>query len=286
MGKHHLRHLAELCLATVFISTSGALGRYIDIPTPVIIWARSILALVALFIYCRLRGIELKIDSRRDTIGFILGGLFLGAHWITYFYALKLSNVALGMLSLHTFPVMIVLLEPLFMKSKLDYVHILLGALVLLGIYILSPDLDLANTNVQGILVGLFSALCYAIRILILKTYAQKYDGTMLMLHQLVVISIVLLPTAFLMDTSGFKSQWPYVLLLAILTTAIGHTMFVRSLKYFKASTAGIITSALPIYGIIIAFFFLGEIPSWNTYIGGILIVSTVVIESIRSKKR
>ncbi|NNK87092.1 MAG: DMT family transporter, partial [Flavobacteriaceae bacterium] len=129
-------------------------------------------------------------------------------------------------------------------------------------------------------------ALCYAIRILILKTYAQKYDGTMLMLHQLVVISIVLLPTAFMMDTSGFKSQWPYVLMLAFLTTALGHTMFVRSLKYFKASTAGIITSALPIYGIIIAFFFLGEIPSLNTYIGGLLIVSTVIIESIRSKKR
>ena len=285
MGKYHLRHLAELSLATVFISTSGALGRYIDMPTPVIIWARSILALVLLYLFCRVRGISLKIDGRRDTLGFILGGIFLGAHWITYFYALKLSNVALGMLSLHTFPVIIVLLEPLFMKTKLDYVHVLLGLMVLLGIYILSPDLDLDNTKVQGIIVGLFSALCYAIRILILKTYAQKYDGTMLMLHQLVVISVLLLPVVFLMDTSGFETQWPYVLLLAILTTAIGHTMFVRSLKYFKASTAGIITSALPIYGIIIAFFFLGEIPSLNTYIGGALIVSTVIIESLRSRK-
>ena len=219
-------------------------------------------------------------------MGFLIGGLFLGAHWITYFWALKLSNVALGMLSLHTFPVMIVLLEPLFMKMKRDYVHIVLGIMVLAGIYILAPDFNIENSDLQGILVGLFSALCYALRILILKTYVSRYDGTMLMMHQLVILTIVLSPVLLFMETSGFRTQWPYVLLLAFLTTALGHTMFVRSLKHFSASTAGIITSALPVYGIIIAFIFLGEIPSLNTYIGGLLIVSTVVIESLRSKSK
>lgn len=284
MRNQHYFHLLELTLATILISTSGALGRYIDMPTPVIIWLRSALALVVLYFFCRYKKINLGIRSRKDASGFLIGGLFLGAHWITYFYALKLSNVALGMLSLHTFPVMIVLLEPLFMKTKLDYVHVMLGFIVLIGIYILSPDFDFENSNVQGILIGLISALCYALRILILKRYIARYDGTMLMLYQLVVLSIVLVPVMFMMDTSGFKSQLPYILLLAILTTATGHTLFVRSLKHFSASTAAIITCALPIYGIIIAFFFLGEIPEWNTYVGGLLIVSTVVIEGVRSR--
>ena len=44
----------------------------------------------------------------------------MGGHWITYFYALKFSNVAIGMLSLYTFPVMTALLEPFFIKVKLD----------------------------------------------------------------------------------------------------------------------------------------------------------------------
>lgn len=286
MGKSHYRHLIELCLATLFISTSGALGRYIDMPTPLIIWARSILALIALYAFCRYRKIDLRITSTRDRWGFIVGGLFLGAHWITYFWALKLSNVALGMLSLHTFPVMIVLLEPFFMKMKRDHVHLILGMMVLIGIYILAPGFDFENSDLQGILVGLFSALCYALRILILKTYIARYDGTMLMVHQLIVLSIVLSPTLVLTDTSGFATQWPYILLLSFLTTALGHTMFVRSLRHFSASTAGIITSALPVYGIIIAFFFLGEVPTLRTYIGGILIVSTVIIESLRSKSK
>jgi drug/metabolite transporter (DMT)-like permease len=76
------------------------------------------------------------------------------------------------------------------------------------------------------------------------------------------------------------------VIVLALVTTAIGHTMFVHSLKYFKVSTASIIGSTQPVFGIIIAFIFLNEVPTWNTFIGGSLIISTVVIESIRSKRK
>ena len=89
-----------------------------------------------------------------------------------------------------------------------------------------------------------------------------------------------------ILDTENIKTQYPYVLLLALLTTAIGHTLFINSLKYFKASTASIIGSSQPIFGIIIAYFFLNEIPTIHTFVGGALILSTVVIESIRSKNK
>ena len=88
------------------------------------------------------------------------------------------------------------------------------------------------------------------------------------------------------MDLSGFSSQFPFLLLLALLTTAIGHSLMVHSLKFFTASAATIISSVQPIFGIVLAFLFLGETPNLNTYIGGALILSTVVIESIRSKQQ
>jgi len=274
-----------LNLATLFISTSGALGKFIEMPTPVIIWWRSSLALLFLFAYCKLKKIDLKINSRKDLWTFILSALFMGGHWITYFYALKFSNVAIGMLSLYTFPVITALLEPFFIKIKLDPIHIFLGFIVLVGIYILAPEFNIESSHVQGILLGLLSALCYSLRILILKQHVINYNGSMLMMYQLLILTIVLAPFLYLMDTSGISTQFPYVLLLAIVTTAIGHTMFVHSLKHFSSSTASIMTSALPVYGIIIAYFFLDEIPSKNVFIGGLLIISTVLIEGIRSRK-
>ena len=286
MKNDHLVRLLELSLATLFISTSGALGKFIAMPTPVIIWWRCALALVFLFVFSKIVRIRLAPKSKKDLPTIIISALFLGAHWITYFYSLKLSNVAIGMLSLYTFPVITALLEPFFTKVKLEISHVFLGLLILVGIYILSPELNLENSQVKGLLLGILSAICYALRILILKKHAKNYHGTTLMIYQLIVLTIVLAPFMFLMDTSGIETQYPYVILLALLTTAIGHSLFVHSLKYFSASSASIISSFLPIYGIIIAYFFLGEVPKLNTVIGGSLIMLTVIIESVLSKKR
>ena len=280
----HVTHLFWLTLATLCISTSGALGKFIDMPTAVVIWWRSGLAALLLLVFCLYKGISLKINNGKDRWSFLLGSLFMGAHWITYFYALKLSNVAISMLSLFTFPIIIALLEPLFTKVKFDFIHLLLGAIVLLGIYILAPEFNLENNQLKGILFGLLSAVCYAIRVLILKGQVGRYNGTMLMLYQMVIICILLVPVTFFMDMSTITTQYPYVILLALVTTAVGHTLFVNSLKYFKASTASIIGSIQPIFGILIAFFFLNERPTIHTFVGGSLILATVVIESIRSK--
>jgi len=157
--------------------------------------------------------------------------------------------------------------------------------MVLFGVSILTPEFTLESSDVKGILFGLFSAICYSIRMLILKKHVQHYHGSMLMLYQTTIITIVLFPVLFFMDSTGFESQYPYLLLLALLTTAIGHSLMVHSLKFFSASTATIISSIQPIFGILIAFLLIDEIPKTKTIWGGLIIILTVVIETIRSKK-
>ncbi|WP_166966959.1 DMT family transporter [Yeosuana marina] len=286
MKNQHTNHLIELLIGTLFISTSGVLGKFIDLPTPVIIWFRSALGALFLYIFCRYRKFNIKINSPKDISTILLSSVLLGVHWITYFYALKLSNVALGMLSLFTFPVITALLEPLFIKTKLNVIHIVLGIIVLIGIYILAPDFNFESSQVKGILLGIFSAFCYALRNLFLKQHVGQYSGTTLMMYQISVLAVLLLPVMFTMDVSNITTQFPYVILLALITTAIGHSMFIHSLKYFSVSTASIINSLQPVLGIVMAFFFLNEIPTWNTFFGGSLILVTVIIESIRSRKR
>ena len=285
MDNNHIKNLSGLIVATFLISTSGVLGKYIAMPSEIIIWFRSFFAMIFLFIFCKLKKIDLRITHKKIQTPLVISSIFMAAHWITYFYALKLSNVALGMLSLYTFPVITALLEPVFLKTKLKTTHIYLGIIILLGLSIMAPDFNIENSNVRGILFGLFSALCYSIRILILKKIVKNHHGSMLMFYQTFVITILLVPVLFLMDVSGFQSQFPYLLILAIVTTAIGHSLMVHSLKFFSASTATLISSIQPVFGILIAFIFVHEIPSLNTIWGGLLILSTVGIETIRSKK-
>lgn len=286
MKSNHKLHVFQLLLATFFISTSGVLGRYIAMPTEVIIWFRSFLGMLVLFAFCRFKKLPIKVQQASDYKPFFIAGVFMALHWITYFYALKVSNVAIGLLSLYTFPVIIALLEPFFLKVKFEPIYIVFGCLVLLGLYILVPEFSLGSSSVQGVFYGVFSALCYAIRILILKKYVHRYNGSVLMLYQTIIISVLLLPMLFIKGVDNLESQLPYLLLLGVLTTAIGHSLMTHSLQFFSASTASIISSMQPIFGIILAIIFLNEIPTKNTYLGGALILVTVIIESIRSKKK
>ncbi len=283
-NNHHLLNILELNLAMLLISTSGALGRYIEMPVPVIIGFRALFAGLLLYAFCMWKGISFKTSSKdRPTI--ILSGILMGLHWITYFYALKLSNVAIGMLSIFTYPVITALLEPIVLKTKFQKVHLLLALLVLIGIYFLVPDLDFSNSYTKAVIFGVISALCYSLRNLIMKTKVADYHGSVLMWYQLVVVTICLSPFLVIMDSSGIKDQWLPTLTLALLTTAIGHTLFLASFKRFSITTASIISSIQPVYGIIIGIIFLGEIPAISTVLGGFLILTSVVIESVRVYK-
>ncbi|MGI9549936.1 MAG: DMT family transporter [Aurantibacter sp.] len=278
----HIGHLLEINLAILFISTSGALGRYIDLPVPVTIGVRAILVFLLLALYCRWKKISFKIQSE-DRFLVFLGGVLMGLHWVTYFYALQWSNVAIGMLSLFTYPVITSFLEPLVLRTRFQKVHLLLGALLLCGIYFLVPDFNFNNSYSIAVAIGIFSAICYAIRNLLMKSKVSRYHGSILMCYQSGITGLILMPALIFTDFEVVLYQWKGLVALALLTTAIGHTLFLNSFKHFSITTASILSGVTPVYGIIIGALFLSEIASWPTIFGGILILVTVLIESIRS---
>ncbi len=285
MKNQHFKNVLELSFATFLISTSAVLGKYIQMPTSVIIWWRAALAFIILFAFAKTQKINLTFNSKKDKITLAISAIFLGAHWVTYFHSIKVSNVSIGMLSLFTFPAITSILEPLITKARFDKTHLLLAVLVLIGIYILAPEFNIENSDFKGVLWGILSALLFALRNIMLKSVSQKYDSSVITLYQFLVVAILLSPALYLFGIKEIKTQYPYIIMLALLATAIGHSLFIKGLKNFTATTASIMLSTQPIFGIILAFIFLNEVPSPNTYIGGGLILATVVIESIRSRK-
>lgn len=285
MKNTYLKQIAELNLAMLFISTSGVLGRYISMPPPITIWWRSLFAAVLLGAFCWYKRINFKISTSKDRKTILLSGILFGTHWVTYFYALHLSNVAIALLSIFTYPVITALLEPLFFKAKLNLKHVFLGCVVLVGLYFLMPDLNIENDHTKGVLFGIFSAFVYAIRNILVKKKISQYHGSMLMFYQMIIITFFLSPVLFAFEFNPSANDWSALILLALVTTAIGHTLFIMSFKNFSIGTASIMSSIQPIYGILLGMFFLNEIPSNRTLIGGLLILTTVIIESVQSQK-
>ena len=280
--KKYLQNLIQLNFAVLIISTSGTLGRYIELPVPLIILLRALIGGFFLYIFCKWKKMSFKIKEK-DRMTVFLSGVLMGVHWITYFISLKLSSVAIGMLSVFTYPIITTFLEPLMLKSKFKKSNLLLGLMVLVGIYFLAPEFSLENDQFKAIGFGVFSALCYSIRNIYMKSKSKEYEGSILMVYQLIIVSVLLSPVFFLYNIIGLESSLPAVLILALLTTATGHTLFIYSFRNFNISTASIISGVQPVYGIIFGMIVLGEYPALTTIFGGLLILGTVLIESIRN---
>ena len=284
MKKQYYYYLTLLNLGTLCISTSGPLGRFIPLPPPLIIWFRAFIAFLFLGVYCFCRKEDIKKGFLKNTNTMIFSGTLLTLHWVTYFFALQWSGVAVGMLSLFTFPIITVFLEPFFFKTKLYPIHLLFGVLIFIGIYMLIPAFDFENEQTKGLIMGILSAIAYSLRNLIIKKRIQKINGSLLMFYQMGITIIILLPVFIIYPLENFVSQIPNLLILGLVTTAIGHTLFLNSLSYFSVATASIMNSIQPIFGILIAFFFLNEIPPKESIMGGGIILITVGIDSLRSR--
>lgn len=268
-------------LSILFIGTSGPLGRMIHISPGPIIFFRSLIALILLFFIIWFSKKSFRLADTKKRKFLFLSGVLLAAHWITYFISLQLSTVAIAMLSMFVYPVITVMLEPFYLKKQFRLIQIPVALLALAGIYILMPAFDINNDNTLGILMGLLSAFFYAVRNLLLKKHATTEDGLVVILHQLLVVVILTIPFLFFQQVSftTLKTEWYYLLFLGVVTTAMGHTFFVKSLNHFSVSTVSILSNFTPVVGILLGMAFLNETPSGNILLGGSLILITALLE-------
>lgn len=272
------------------MSSSGTLGRYIGLAPEVTIWARCVIGAIVLFVVLKLLKTTTFLGWGKPFRMVVLTTVLLGGHWVTYFYALKLSNVAVGMLSMFTYPVITAILEPLILGVKYKIGDLALAFIAFLGLFFLVPELSFENQMTIGVALGVFSALMYALRNISIKKNLSDYSGITLMYYQLIILSIAMLPVLFIDGWSANYHQisidWGAMLVLGIITTAMGHTLFVISIKRFSVITVSILSCLSPLFGIVLGYLFLDEVPEGNVLIGGGIIFTTVLIESLKSVKK
>ena len=116
-------------------------------------------------------------------------------------------------------------------------------------------------------------------RNIFMKQKIATVDGSVLMLYQMGVTMVILLPALYYLEPESYIEKLPFILILGVVTTAVGHTLFLNSFKKFSIGTVSIMSGIQPIYGILLGVVFLSEIPSNRSILGGILIILTVLIE-------
>ena len=75
------------------------------------------------------------------------------------------------------------------------------------------------------------------------------------------------------------------LVILGVVFTALGQGLVVASLQQLRAQTASVIFGLEPVYGILLAWLLLGEIPAPRTLVGGVLICGAVLWASVQHGK-
>jgi len=272
----------------VIFGFTGILGKLITVPSDALVWYRMLIASLSLGGFLILKGKSLKM-SKRGLLFTLATGLVIAAHWVTFFEAIKQSNVSITLAALASTSMFTAILEPLFFKRKIQAYEFLLGALVIVGLYFI---FQFETENKVGILIGLVSALFASLFTVINGKLIKQYDSSRISFYELsggvIGLSIYsLLRYQGLPDFSMSQSDWFWIILLAVFATAFAFVVSVEVMKELSPFTVSLSINLEPVYGIILAFFIFGEDEqmSFEFYLGTAFIIGSLFLNSYLKKR-
>ena len=280
--------LLYLHSAVLLFGGTALFSKLIGLPALDITVYRTAVAAIVLFIVLSLQKQKIRLASTKDYGIALLLGIVVGIHWVTYFAGMQMAGVTVGIIAFFTYPVITVFLEPLLTRflgknkvsSKPKQKDILIAFIVMVGIFLLIPEISLGNQVTLGIATGVLSAFFFALRNILHKNYFSHYSGPHTMLYQTLVAFLMLCLFVEVPPMDVTNNDWLLILLVGVIFTAMPHALFASSLRHLSATTAGLIACLQPLYGSVLAFLLLSERVDMWTIIGGLLVISAALFET------
>lgn len=275
-------HLHFIVFIWGFTAVLGALITLEAIP---LVWYRMLLATGIIFVFLKFRKEKLKF-SWRTLGGFAVAGIIIALHWLTFFGAIKASNVSVTLAVLSTGAFFASILEPLIYGRKIIIYEVLFGLVVVVGLYII---FDVEASYTLGIVLALISAFLSALFSVINGKFVLKHKASAISFYELLfgVLGI----TIYLAISGKFDGEffaisahdWIYLIILASACTAYAFIASIHVMKWISPYTVMLTINMEPIYGIILALIVLGDSENMSTqfYYGAVIILLTVVANGI-----
>jgi len=293
MQKDKLLSTLHFHFIVIIFGFTAVLGALISISAIPLVWYRMTLATFGLGLVLWLRKHSFRVSKTIAWVA-IVSGILIAFHWITFFGAVKVSNVSITLSVLSSGAFLTSLLEPLFYKRKIIGYEVLFGLLVIVGlVLVLGTD----ATHLMGFFYAGISTLLAVFFTLINGKYVAKTNPYILSFYELLVgalVVTVLLAAQGTLTASFFEISSQDLFWLAILAFVCTSYAFVVSIVVMRHLTPYSIMLGInmePVYGIALAYVIFGEKETMppSFYIGVMCILAAVLANGVlklRRKKR
>lgn len=282
------RNLLLLHLTVIIWGFTGILGALISISAIYLVWYRVLIAFISLFLYFKFTRQSIKIN-RGSLLKFTLTGGLVGLHWILFFQSIKLSNVSVTLVCMSSLTLFTALLEPLVNKRKIEYLELIIGLFIIIGIYLI---FKFEAKYVIGIILGLLCAFCGSLFTIINSKLIKHSKATIISFYEM--LGAWLWVSLYLFLSQNFtnkmlltNSDLIYLLILGTVCTSAAYVAGVSVMKELSAFRVALITNLEPVYGIVLAllFFKQEEKMSLGFYAGALIVLGAVFLYPIFKSK-
>ncbi len=291
MQENKLKNYALLHFIIFIWGFTAILGALITIDAVPLVWFRMGLAVLIIAIYFLLKKKSFKLD-RKGILKFLFTGIIIALHWIFFFKAIKISNVSVALVTMGTGAFFTALIEPFFFKRKIKSIEIILGLVVVFGLYIIFDNFEVAQYK-TGVIYASIASFLGALFAVLNGLFIKDYEADVISLYQL--LFGVLFVTIYLFYFGSFNAaffqlpqlDWVYLFILSSICTAYAFIASVEVMKYISPYTVMLTINLEPIYAILLALFIFGEKEKMNPefYYGAFVVFFVVLLNGFLKNK-
>ena len=285
MQNDNLKSYLHLHVIVFIWGFTAILGKLISLEALDLVWYRMLFASVIMTFVVLFNKEKMKVPFN-VLVGFIVSGIIIAAHWLTFYQAIKVSNVSITLACLSTGAFFASILEPIFYKRKVIWYELLFGVIVVIGLGII---FNVETKYTTGIYLAVTSAFLSALFSVINGKYAKEYNPNIISLYELssgvFFISIYLFfagsftPAFFALSMNDLI----WLFLLSSICTAYAFSASVKVMKFLSPFTVMLTINLEPIYGIILALLIFDDTEEMSPlfYVGALIILATVIANGI-----
>lgn len=278
-----------LHITVLIFGLTGILGKLITIDSYLLVWYRLLIAVVGLFLYFKLVGFSLAI-SKKQLIRTLLVGVIIAVHWVTFFEAIKQSNVSVALVCLSSSTLFTSLLEPLYFKRKIKPYELIFGITIIIGLYFI---FSFEFKYLVGMVLSIISAALASWFTVINAKLIQETKAKTISFYELLGALVVVTAYLLIMDGPNLERfQVPtedvkWLVILGTVCTAFAFIMSVEVMKKIPPYTVTISINLEPIYSIILALIIWkeDEMMSAGFYMGAIIVIATIFLNAVFKRK-
>lgn len=213
-----------------------------------------------------------------------LASLILAAHWLALFAAYQRAPVGTVILIVYLAPVGVAALAPRLLGERIGRRTVAALAVATVGFALVAVP-TVQSAGVVGLMLSLVAAVLFVALIVVSKPLAETYGGLRLAFMELAGAGLVVVPVALASTWPAPAANWLWVVLVGVVHTALGITLYLSVLAEIPATHVGILGYLEPVAVVVAAWLWLNQRPTPATVAGGLLVLAAGVVVATASPR-